>query len=187
MFLTEKQVLQPSSSVISSGCCNIVLYSSWWGSADCVAGGAQQVSWCEFRGGPSGVGVCRPRFVRPVGRRTCSIGLLSYSEPGAGRPPFRGGFSPLLQTGSHWAGGIPPVFGNVKDRILLPSPPTVLTLKLILYHRKDAGLEEYSCHLTLINYGSKKFTSHFCPSFGFTDSCWLSSTVYIYRFYSLWV
>lgn len=34
MFLTEKQVLQPSSSVISLGRFNIVLCSSWWGSAD---------------------------------------------------------------------------------------------------------------------------------------------------------
>lgn len=34
MFFTEKQVLQPSSSVISLGRFNIVLCSSWWGSAD---------------------------------------------------------------------------------------------------------------------------------------------------------
>lgn len=73
--------------------------------------GAQQVSWCEFPVGPSGVGVCRPQFAGPVGHRTCSTGLLSYSEPGPGRSPFRGGFTPLPQTDSHRVGEIPPVFG----------------------------------------------------------------------------
>lgn len=79
-------------AVISLGCRNIVLYSSWWGSADGIV-------WLgvEWGGGSEGQLVCVPWrpiwsgslqasvFARPTGRRTCSTGLLSYSEPGPGK------------------------------------------------------------------------------------------------------
>lgn len=151
MFLTEKQVLQPSSSVISLGCCNmvpvwqLVRERRWY----CVAGGLSRSAGVSSLEALLEQEFARPRFARPTGHRTCSTGLLSYSEPGPGRPLFRGGFSPPFQTGSHWAGGIPPVFGNVKDRISYSYPQTILTkVGVLLHHEKDAGLQKYYCHFT---------------------------------------
>lgn len=110
-------------SIISWWCCN-VLYSSCWERKDaiCVAQVIQLV-WVPYRPIWSGsLEVFRPQSAGPVGYRTCSTGFFSYSEPGWGRPPLRGRFSPLPLTDSHWANGIPSVFDKVKDWSFFPQP-----------------------------------------------------------------
>lgn len=112
--------------------------------------GAQRVSWCEFPLGPSGVGVCTPQTAGPAGHRTCSTGLLSYSEPGPGRSPLRGGFSPLPPTDSHWVAGIPSIFSDkVKGWTLLPPPIQYWWWWFIMNWMQEAGLWKCPSHLTV--------------------------------------
>lgn len=116
-----------------------------------LGGSAGQLVWAPLKPHLEW-GVCRPRSAGPAGHRTCSTGLLSYSEPGPGRSPLRGGFSPLLPTDSHWAGGIPSVFGWSERLNPLPSPPnTVLDLRwwFIMKWKQEAGLWKRPSHLTV--------------------------------------
>lgn len=181
-MFSEKQVLQPSSSVISLGRCNIVLYSSWWGSANGIV-------WLGGLSRSAGVSSSEAHLEWE------SAGLVLRDQRAAGHAPL-GSF--LIQSQDqeelHLRVDLahrfrrapteleefPPVFGNVKDRNLRPSPPNSPDWSWgLTVSRKRCRVAKIivSFHSNALNY-PKNFISHFCHKFFlFTDLWWLSQTV----------
>lgn len=176
MFLTEKQVLQLSSSVISSGCYNIVLCSSWWGSA---AGAV----WLGGLSRSAGVSSAEAHLEWEF------VGLSLWDQRAAGHAPL-GSFLIQSQEQEDLHLGVdlahcfrrapteleefPQFLGNVKDRILLPSPPNCTDSKVGGVTLSWEGWRVAETSLSLDSNEShytferelKIFISHLCHSFG---------------------